>query len=573
MSEAKSKLNWSFVSWSLTWALVFQLLIAIVRPINDYLLLAGQSPVVSWLSLQRLLTQHPILAVVTLGWVIILSMLVTACLLVWLAGSRQLLDGDFSITNLLTIIRHWRMRDWGRSWLAAMLTLVAILPPICLAFRTPLSVASRLWVMAVDYGFRLVWLPAVIILLYLVCLYVSLRLFYVMPSLASGHRQTNAQSWRQTAGRQGWRLFGRLSYAWLGWMFASWIINLLILIVQVLFDRLGWQPRWLLTAELWLVMLAATLCLLGWLQRLIEMAGNKNAANANSSLNFAGVAVAVIWLIGTGIGCWQYFPPLQHMPVLISHRGVAETDGVQNTLPAMEKTQRDDHPDYVEIDVHETRDGRFVVMHDENLRKLAGVNKRPRQLMLSQLTQLTAKEHGHRARIDSFAHYLAVADAHHQRLLVEIKTTAKDSPHIWQQFISQYGSRLQAHGHFIQSMDAGVLKQVGQQRPQLRQLYIQAYNVGGPSRRLDGFNIEYSSVNPFFVQRAHAHHQPVYLWTVNGPASAKEAVYEQADGLITDRLKPMRHAVEVAMKQTNGANRLWCILNPLTNWGSWRYRN
>ncbi|WP_375663973.1 glycerophosphodiester phosphodiesterase family protein, partial [Bartonella sp. CL63NXGY] len=53
-------------------------------------------------------------------------------------------------------------------------------------------------------------------------------------------------------------------------------------------------------------------------------------------------------------------------PVTISHRGVAEKNGVQNTIPALKKTHKL-HPTYVEMDVHETKDHQFVVLHDENL--------------------------------------------------------------------------------------------------------------------------------------------------------------------------------------------------------------
>ncbi|MFT8841085.1 MAG: glycerophosphodiester phosphodiesterase family protein [Leuconostoc citreum] len=57
--------------------------------------------------------------------------------------------------------------------------------------------------------------------------------------------------------------------------------------------------------------------------------------------------------------------------VTISHRGVTNRNGVQNTIPALEKTVKKEKPDYVEIDVRETKDNQFVVLHDENLALLA----------------------------------------------------------------------------------------------------------------------------------------------------------------------------------------------------------
>lgn len=38
-------------------------------------------------------------------------------------------------------------------------------------------------------------------------------------------------------------------------------------------------------------------------------------------------------------------------------------NGVQNTIPAMEATAKS-KPDYVEMDIQETKDHQFVVFHD-----------------------------------------------------------------------------------------------------------------------------------------------------------------------------------------------------------------
>ncbi len=62
------------------------------------------------------------------------------------------------------------------------------------------------------------------------------------------------------------------------------------------------------------------------------------------------------------------------LPLVISHRGVDGKNGVQNTLPALNKTKHAAKPAYVELDIQETADRRFVVSHDEDLRKLAHKN-------------------------------------------------------------------------------------------------------------------------------------------------------------------------------------------------------
>lgn len=52
-------------------------------------------------------------------------------------------------------------------------------------------------------------------------------------------------------------------------------------------------------------------------------------------------------------------------PLTISHRGVDNGNGVQNTIPALKQTSQE-KPDYVEIDIQQIKDQQFVVLHDDN---------------------------------------------------------------------------------------------------------------------------------------------------------------------------------------------------------------
>ena len=80
--------------------------------------------------------------------------------------------------------------------------------------------------------------------------------------------------------------------------------------------------------------------------------------------------------------------PVTNTPLVISHRGVSNKNGVQNTVQSLEKTAQL-KPDLIEMDVQETKDGQFVMMHDANLKNLAGINARPQDLTLEELTGLS----------------------------------------------------------------------------------------------------------------------------------------------------------------------------------------
>ena len=56
---------------------------------------------------------------------------------------------------------------------------------------------------------------------------------------------------------------------------------------------------------------------------------------------------------------------IHHFPKIISHRGVCHRH-IENTIPAL-KAAKDENVEMIEIDVHETGDGRFIVYHDARL--------------------------------------------------------------------------------------------------------------------------------------------------------------------------------------------------------------
>ncbi len=124
------------------------------------------------------------------------------------------------------------------------------------------------------------------------------------------------------------------------------------------------------------------------------------------SIKIMDLCLITIFLLAAGVNNILYLKGTEmQRPITISHRGVSDKNGVQNTIPALKKTAKL-HPDYVEIDLHETKDKQFVVMHDENLKKLAGIDKTPKDLTLNQLTKIMLHEDGHHAKIASFDQYL-----------------------------------------------------------------------------------------------------------------------------------------------------------------------
>lgn len=147
----------------------------------------------------------------------------------------------------------------------------------------------------------------------------------------------------------------------------------------------------------------------------------------------------------------------------------------------------------MEIDLHETKDKQFIVIHDDNLQKLTGVNKNPHDLTSKQLIKLTAKENGHQAKLVSFDQYLKEAKKLNQKLLIEIKTTPNDSKKMLQTFNQKYAKTILKNKYEVQSLDYRVVEGLHQINPKLDVFYIQPYNFTYPRSVADGYSMEYST--------------------------------------------------------------------------------
>lgn len=250
-------------------------------------------------------------------------------------------------------------------------------------------------------------------------------------------------------------------------------------------------------------------------------------------------------------------------PLTISHRGVDNGNGVQNTIPALIKTSRE-HPDYVEMDIQETKDHQFVVMHDTNLKSLAHINRSVGDLTLKQLTKLTVTENGYQAKIPSFAAYLNAAIAHHQKLLVEIKTnkaTTKDLP---ARFIRQFGPKLLANHEQVHTLSYRIMTALRKEDPQQFVSYILPYNLTFPYTDANAYTMEATTLNDNFIDQAARYHQKVYAWDIDDVTLLDQMMFLGVNGIITDNLHEMQVEIKNNTDHPSYANLLLAFMNELS---------
>lgn len=548
--------------------LIIQLIwIPIFRLITTFTLQAGEIPFVSYQNVVTIVTRHPFVVLILLAELVAILLVVYGQFAMILLGVQEIKTGQLGVCRLIKATLT-RLKDLRFSSLLVLLGYFVLVVPFAdLVFRTPLLAKVQIPQFILDYLTRSALLLTVLLAFYAVMIILGVRFLYALPLMVYRGQRPKAAlrtSWHQTRHGKWWPAIARLIVVGLAGAIVVAILYAVTVGAQFAADRFLGKGAYyfgifdMLAVQLGSEFFAAwvgTVTINVIFKQLVGPAGGGHFTISRGLKAVTVVAVSLLTLV-TVVGNALYLSGSEdRRPVTVSHRGVADENGVQNTIPAMEKTHRL-HPDYIEMDVHETKDHQFVVLHDENLKELTGVNKTPHQLTLRQLTRLTARENGHQAKIASFDDYLKTADRLHQKLLVEVKTTPQDSAGMLRRFVRQYGPTLVAYHDQLHSLDYSVVTGLKKYDPHLDVLYVQPYNFTYPNTVANGYSMEYSTLTYDFITLAHLQHKCVYAWTVNDDQVMKQMMYKNVDGIITDNLVELNKAIASYEGQQSYARRI-----------------
>lgn len=528
----------------------------LLRLINTWLLPQAEVPFVSITNVGRILTHHPWIFVAVISELIVICVLSLILFMTIMVAIGEINRGVLSWHRF--ILREMQVIKKFKWWMVPLFLVefVALAPLLSIAFRTPLLSNLRIPEVILDYGTRTSLLLGLTGLIYLICFGIT---FHDGGTLTKAAITSDAHLIHDH--QITLRFFRGLIITGI----LSWLINGGLLVIQKVSGR---NNRELSIVCLTLAQIVA-LFLCSWLLMCwgeLTAGGRITTSRPNRWWSGWSFIMLVLVVCETGLSSNSYFQPSRlTAPVTISHRGVANHNGVQNSIAALKRTNKDYHPDYVEMDVHETKDHQFVVMHDENLRKLTTVNRRPNQLILEQLTHLTMHENGQTAKIASLDNYLRVANQLHQKLIIELKTTQNDSPDVVVRFNRQYGQLIVHRHYLVHSLDYGLVSRLQRLNPRMKILYLQAYNLTNPQSQIKGFNNEYSSLNERFINAAHRQGKPVYAWTVNNSGAMNQLINQHVDGIVTDDVPILQRTIRRTLGSQTDAERYWSYLNPIAN--------
>ncbi|HPT95206.1 MAG TPA: glycerophosphoryl diester phosphodiesterase membrane domain-containing protein [Microbacteriaceae bacterium] len=249
------------------------------------------------------------------------------------------------------------------------------------------------------------------------------------------------------------------------------------------------------------------------------------------------VAVGVLAVLAVGAGALTapVIAEMSRQPgtLVLAHRGF---DGVENTVAGLEGAHAA-NADVVEMDVMQTADGEFVVLHDANLSRLAGRGIHIADLTLDEATAITVTDlAGRTDLIPSLETYLARADDIGQQLLIEIKLHGRETDDFLERLVAQIEAQGVLGDHIYHSLDTASVEGLKRMCPALTVGYTMA--VAGtalPRTSADFVVIEEWSYSSDLTAEAHRAGLGMFVWTVNDEMTIRQLLRDEVDGIITDR--------------------------------------
>ncbi len=221
---------------------------------------------------------------------------------------------------------------------------------------------------------------------------------------------------------------------------------------------------------------------------------------------------------------------------VIAHRGDSAR-APENTLSALRKAM-ELHPDYAEIDLQETRDGAILVLHDNDLMKVARVPKGLWQLTFNEARTLDVGSwfapEFKGEQLPTLDEVIDLVDGR-MNMIFELKYNGHDRrlPERVVDIIRRRGFQDQC---IISSLNYKGLQRVKELDPTIRTAYILFGGVGHMAQlNADGIGMPAMFLTADFVDKCHAHDKEVLVWTVNDPADMDRFIEMDVDYIYTDK--------------------------------------
>ena len=221
-------------------------------------------------------------------------------------------------------------------------------------------------------------------------------------------------------------------------------------------------------------------------------------------------------------------------PVIIAHRGASALAHHENTLEAF-KIAIKLKTDYAEFDIRKTKDNQLIVFHDDEIR-----GSEISSLTYDKLCSITSKEN---YRVPLLSEVLELCKGK-IKLDIELKESG------YEKRVIDMVTKLYRYDEFMmKSFIDKTVKAIHDYDPYIKTGLLLGVKGASLKTRLheyfpmtriaacnaDFVSPHYKLATPGFIKRMKLYNKPVYVWTVNRARLMGKCIYNNVDGIISDK--------------------------------------
>lgn len=247
---------------------------------------------------------------------------------------------------------------------------------------------------------------------------------------------------------------------------------------------------------------------------------------------------------------------------VVAHRGYTAY-GVENSLEALEASKKA-NANFVEVDILLTKDNKFIVMHDYNLKRLAKIDKQVADMTFDELVGINIYQNDFSSKIVSFEQFVAKAKELNIKLLVELKPHGKEPSNYAKLFVEEM-KRLGVDKEYkSMSLNLKLMEEINSLAEEMEVGYVIPFQYGMfADNNVDFYVIEDFSYRTILVNQALDKGKGVYVWTVNDEDKIAKYLQSNVTGIITDEVELVSSEKETLQATNSYFDKVWNILKTM----------
>ncbi|MDO5719055.1 MAG: glycerophosphoryl diester phosphodiesterase membrane domain-containing protein [Tissierellia bacterium] len=261
-------------------------------------------------------------------------------------------------------------------------------------------------------------------------------------------------------------------------------------------------------------------------------------------------ALVIIIIVGniiiSGISTYYFeeiFNPERRIDI-IAHRGGGDL-AAENSIKGLEEAIKEG-ASWSEIDVQRTKDGHYIINHDPNFARVAGISKAPIEMSLEEIKNLEVADLFDESRpsqkVATLEEFLDAAKGK-IGLFVELKGKTADEKMV-DDVVKMIKDRKMETETALLSLDYDLIKYIDKNYPEMDSGFLYFFSIGDTaSMNGDYLIMEEREANPDRVAEIQDAGKKAIVWTVNTSESINKFVRSEVDGIITDHVKDVKDAM------------------------------